>query len=1266
MTSDHPQPRLASPEKFFQTFAAALPVAVLTQDANGRITFANPAAASILGVPQAELPGHTLAEPCWRVVQRDGTPLAEAEHPVTVALRTGQPVPDVVMGVGRPNDEAITWLRVSAVPEGQADGAPPTQVCTTLEEITAQIEAEEAAQQQRKLAAALQSGLAALTASLDEADVLEQILKTAVDVVPYEAATVLLLDGHHVRMTYSRGFSPEIQEEIKKHVIPLAQPNFYDLYYNQKPYLIEDAHQVAEWVNIPGTEWIRASIAVPIEMHGVVLGVLTVDHSEPGFFTQEDVVLLHAIARQAALALAHTRRAIFLQSEIERHSIELDRSQQQQSFILDNIADTILLLDANLTIQVVNKTFCHMFGFAEDIVVVQGQPVGAVLHPDDAAALASLATAMLADRASRDELLTFHRSDGTLFLAELRLIYAATNQQEARLICTIRDVSAREALKTALSDSEKRWQFALEGSGDGFWDWNLATSQVYYAPQWKFMLGYEEKEIGDGLDEWQARVHPDDLPRCLATIQAHLDGRGPSFTNEHRLLCKDGSYKWVLDRGQVIERDANGRPLRAIGIHTDISRSKQTEADLLQQTKLLQILMGLALDFINVPLRQLDEAINEALGRVAQFNNADRAYLLLYDWQNQVMNNTHEWCAPGIVPEIENLQQVPMALFPEWVSAHQSGQPIHIPDVAALPAGPLREILEPQGIQTLITLPLLHGDHCFGSVGFDAVNSLQRWTAEDVTLLQMLAELLVNAEVRRLSETAVKQAEDRLKHNEMRLRKAQRIAKLGYWELDLSTLAMHWSDELFAIFGYDPADGMPTYLQIEQSIHPEDFPAYLDSVRFAVKQGVPFDLELRVVRPDGRLRHCLVRSEPLLNQAGRSTRIDGTLLDITERVEIERALRDLTDRLELALRSGNIGIWEWKPAPAAFYGDGRMHELFGLPVDVPEICLEPWLTAVHPDETGLVAQQFNQALLTAQEVELEFRTVAPDGQVRHLKAYGIIQRDKSQQQVERVIGIGLDITQNKQVEQVLRQALQREKELGELKSRFVSMASHEFRNPMAVILAAVETLLAYRAKLSDEQMDQRLNSIRQHIFFMRAMTDDVLQLSRIESGHGELNPAPVDLDGLCQAIIGDYAGLPDLAHTIHYQFAGAAPVWLALDERLMRQVIANLLSNALKYTPPGKNIFVELQVTAETAVIAVRDEGIGIPTADLDNLFEPFCRASNVGTISGTGLGLAIARRLVKLHGGNITVLSEVGVGSTFSVHLPQGKGAAHEQDISD
>jgi len=185
--------------------------------------------------------------------------------------------------------------------------------------------------------------------------------------------------------------------------------------------------------------------------------------------------------------------------------------------------------------------------------------------------------------------------------------------------------------EVALKESEFRWKFAIEGSGDGLWDWDLTTSTVFFSKTWKNMLGYPEDEIGSGLDEWRERIHPDDRASALAAVQNHLDGKTPTYLNEHRVLCKDGSYKWILDRGLVVSRSADSKPLRMIGTHSDITGRKQAE-NLLRESK--AFVQGI-LDSVSSQIAVIDGsgaviAVNESWRLFSIENSLDHIHPALH------------------------------------------------------------------------------------------------------------------------------------------------------------------------------------------------------------------------------------------------------------------------------------------------------------------------------------------------------------------------------------------------------------------------------------------------------------------------------------------------------------------------------------------------------------------------------------------------------------------------------------------------------------
>lgn len=230
--------------------------------------------------------------------------------------------------------------------------------------------------------------------------------------------------------------------------------------------------------------------------------------------------------------------------------------------------------------------------------------------------------------------------------------------------------------------------------------------------------------------------------------------------------------------------------------------------------------------------------------------------------------------------------------------------------------------------------------------------------------------------------------------------------------------------------------------------------------------------------------------------------------------------------------------------------------------------------------------------------------------------------------------------------------LEKEKELNQLKSRFISMVSHEFRTPIATIASSADLLLHYSDRMSEDRKKEHLERIRNTVSQMVGMLDDVLTIGRQQAMGMSFNPTTVNVDSTLRNLLDRYKQLgPN--HTFRYSNANDA-VSIQVDERLFQLILDNLISNAVKYSPNGSEIHIKVFENVSELVIQIEDEGVGIPQQDKARLFEPFHRAANVGSISGTGLGLAIVKQAMDQHGGTIAVQSEVDKGTIFTIAFPK------------
>ena len=265
----------------------------------------------------------------------------------------------------------------------------------------------------------------------------------------------------------------------------------------------------------------------------------------------------------------------------ERIEAEKALRQNEARFrsIVESAPDPIFI-QSEMKFAYLNPAACRLFQInsMEELI---GQPVMQRFHPDYHSKVKERIERLNAGQPVEDLLeQRFIRVDGTEVWVETAgepIFY----EGKSSALVFVRDISHRKEVEQALRESEARWQFALEGTGDGLWDWHLKPNEIFFSDQWKRMLGYEPEEVPNRFSEWQTRVHPEDLDQALADVQKHLDGETAIYLNEHRLRCKDGSYRWILDRGKIVSRDEHGNPLRFVGIHSDITERKEAEDRLL-------------------------------------------------------------------------------------------------------------------------------------------------------------------------------------------------------------------------------------------------------------------------------------------------------------------------------------------------------------------------------------------------------------------------------------------------------------------------------------------------------------------------------------------------------------------------------------------------------------------------------------------------------------------------------------------------------------
>jgi PAS domain S-box-containing protein len=406
--------------------------------------------------------------------------------------------------------------------------------------------------------------------------------------------------------------------------------------------------------------------------------------------------------------------------------------------------------------------------------------------------------------------------------------------------------------------------------------------------------------------------------------------------------------------------------------------------------------------------------------------------------------------------------------------------------------------------------------------------------------------------------------------------------------------------------------------------------------------------ELEFRHRDGSTVWAEVRVSLLRDATGRATEILGVMTDISERKKVEEDLRKSEASLARAQRIARLGNWDWDIVGDELRFSEEIYGIFGLRPQEAVSGHETFLDSVHPDDKEFVRNAFDQALYGRESYSPDYRIVLPDGSERIVHEQAEVTYDENGR-ATRVVGTIQDITE---IRELAKKVLEYE-EMNKLKTNLLSMVSHELRTPLATIKGYCTLLIDYEDRLRKAEKREYLESIDKATERLAEIVNHLLDMSRLEAGLLKLEKAPTRISKLIQEAVAE-ASLRDNEHEIAMDIGKGLPK-ANIDARRIRQVVDNILDNAIKYSGEGSEVVVRARRARSGLLVSITDHGIGIPTESLDKVFDLMYRVEQrlASDREGAGLGLSICKGLIEAHGGRIWVESEPGKGSTFYFTLP-------------
>jgi PAS domain S-box-containing protein len=512
--------------------------------------------------------------------------------------------------------------------------------------------------------------------------------------------------------------------------------------------------------------------------------------------------------------------------------------------------------------------------------------------------------------------------------------------------------------------------------------------------------------------------------------------------------------------------------------------------------------------------------------------------------------------------------------------------------------------------------------------------------------------------------TELEESERAVMKSEQRLRQTLSAAKAGAWEWDFVRERGFWSDEDYRLLGYEPGSIEPSLDALLAHIHPDDREGAVATIEGAVASGTPFEYDYRIVRPDGDFRWIRDVGDVEFDDAGRPLRVSGIVTDITERKTAELELAETSSRLAVLIQNLDAGILVEDETRRIRLANRELCRQFGIQAD-PEDLVGSDCAAATRD----LADQFGDPQRFLQEIEQTLAAKTPiRAAVVRMKDGRVFERDFVPIRIgEASIGHLWQYRDVTARETARRRLLEQSNQLstanaqleraGRLKDEFLAAMSHELRTPLNAVLGLAEGLHAGVFGPLAEEQAQQVAVIEDSGRHLLELINDILDLSKIGAGKLDLTLAPVVPSAICDASL-RMVRETALRKQIRLTSAYDPDLTLVVADSLrLRQILVNLLSNAVKFTGEGGSVSIETACDAEAgrAYFSVSDNGIGVAPEDLHRLFKPFVQVDSrlAREHSGTGLGLSLVQQLAELHAGGVSVETEPGRGSRFTIALP-------------